>query len=172
MEEKDLIKKSKKGDQEAFRQLMEKYQKRIFNSCFQILHDVEHTEDVVQEVFLTAYAKLNSFEGRSTFYTWLYKIAKNKALNALRKIHHEELPLKEEILSLAGPTEKEENGLKMDAIYDALQDLSPKQRIIFELFEFQKKAQKEIAADLNIPPGTVRSSLFYARKKIKKRMKL
>ncbi len=167
MQEKELIERSRQGDEEAFGELMHLYEKKIYHLCYQIIHDEELAQDLTQETFVHAYQHLDSFRMESLFYTWLYKIARNLSLNLLRKKKHIELELKEEWLIPEKSPSKESSEEWNAALEEALKTLSSKQRVVFEMFDIQKMSHKEIAAQLNISPGTVRSRLFYARKNIR-----
>ena len=81
----DLIAKAKKGDKQALSILVSVYSERIFNLALRILRNKEDAEDVLQETFLTVLEKLNTFDGRSNFFTWIYRIATNTSLMKLRK---------------------------------------------------------------------------------------
>src|SRR5437764_736682 len=85
MREKDLIERSLNGDDDAFKILMQSYEQRIFYTCNQIIKDEEIARDLTQETFLHAYRHLSSFRSESRFYTWIYRIAQNLSLNALKK---------------------------------------------------------------------------------------
>lgn len=170
MEEKDLIKRSKKGDEEAFTILMRRHEAKIYYQCLQFLKDENLAKDLTQETFVQAYRSLSSFRMESGFYTWLYRIAKNLCLNWLRAKKVQEQELKEELLQAPIANTFPEDDLKL-SLKEALQTLPLKQQEVFQLFEFQKQSIKEIAAQLNIPSGTVRSRLHYARKNIKKYFK-
>ena len=85
MTEENLIERSKKDDFEAFESLISLYQKPILNFTYRMLGNIEDAEDVTQEVFVKAYKGIKSFDGKSSFKTWLYKIASNAAMDELRK---------------------------------------------------------------------------------------
>ncbi len=80
-----LVKRAKKGDQSAFTELVELYSERIFNLALRILKNPDDASDVLQETFTAVYEKIESFDGRSNFFTWLYRIATNFSLMKLRK---------------------------------------------------------------------------------------
>ena len=80
----DVIARARKGDHDAFRVLVERYQERAYGLALRVLRDQEWAEDVVQEAFLKVYRSLDRFEGRSSFYTWLYRIVMNLCLDAKR----------------------------------------------------------------------------------------
>jgi len=85
LDEKVLVERAKKGDKEALSQLVQTYSERIYNLALRILRNKEDAEDVLQETFLTVIEKINSFDGRSSFFTWIYRIATNASLMRLRK---------------------------------------------------------------------------------------
>lgn len=85
MSEIELVKKAKQGDKKAFAKLVSDYSERIYNLALRILRNREDAEDVLQETFLTVLQKLNTFDGRSNFFTWIYRIATNASLMKLRK---------------------------------------------------------------------------------------
>lgn len=170
MQEKELLEKSKQGDVEAFTQLIAPYSTSIYHLCLKMVKDESSAEDLTQDALLKAYQHLQGFQGRAKFATWLYKIAYNLSLNYLKKKsrRHEE-EFKE--LFFAAPL-PEEAAEVAEWLKDALETLSPKLRIVFEMYEIEKMAQKEIAAKLAIAEGTVRSRLYYARRKIRNALDL
>ena len=94
MNEKELVRKAKKGDKRAFSELVNQYSERVYNLALRILRNKEDAEDILQETFLTVLEKMGSFDGRSTFFTWIYRIATNASLMKLRrkKIIYSEFP--------------------------------------------------------------------------------
>lgn len=84
-EEQELIQLSLKGDESAFASLIRPYKNRIHSLCRQVLHDQERAEDLSQETFIHAFRHLSEFRQEARFYTWIYRIALNLSLNALRK---------------------------------------------------------------------------------------
>ncbi|MCH9704404.1 MAG: sigma-70 family RNA polymerase sigma factor, partial [Chlamydiae bacterium] len=148
--EREWIEKSLNGDEEAFAELVKLHQPKIFQQCLTVLHDHSLAEDVTQESFLRAFSHLKEFEQRSSFYTWLWRIAHNACVDALRK-EKPHLELHEEQQAVA---QKEDVNELVDL-------LPPKQRRIFKLY-LEGMSQKEIAQRLNLPYGTVRSRLHYA----------
>lgn len=166
MDEKELIKKSLKGEEGAFDVLVRQNRPAIYRHCLGIVKDEEIAEDLTQETFVHAFQHLASFRQEAKFSTWLWRIAHNLSLNYLKK-HHNESEFKEELLP-AHLLEKElfdeERLLK---IRQAMEKLSYKHRIVFEMYDLEHIPQKEIAHQLGISYGTVRSRLYYARKKIR-----
>jgi len=85
LDETKLIERAKNGDRAAISELVNKYSERIYNLALRILRNHEDAEDILQETFLTVIEKLNQFDGRSQFFTWIYRIATNASLMKLRK---------------------------------------------------------------------------------------
>lgn len=166
MDEKELIKLSLQGDEKAFSSLMLLHQEMVFRHCLSIVKDEEIAQDLKQEAFLHAYQHLNTFRMEAKFSTWIWRIAHNLCLNYLKKRRLTELPYKEELLS-EPPARKEIDPEMMQKIHEGLNTLAQEHRIVFEMYELQGMPQKQIAAQLNVPYGTVRSRLHYARKKLR-----
>lgn len=168
MQEDELIDKSLKGDREAMDLLVRENWSRVYHHCLRIVQDESIAEDLTQETFVHAFQHLDSFQRRAKFSTWVWRIAHNLSLNYLKKKSREEQPLKEEIL----PSEEGEDEREFyQQVEEAMQTLDEKHRIVFELYDLKHIPQKEIAAQLNIPHGTVRSRLHYARLKIREYFK-
>ncbi len=168
MDERILIQKSLAGDEKAFAELVGRNKERILRHCQSIVHDQEIAEDLTQEAFLHAFQHLSSFRKEASFSTWIWRISHNLALNYLKKHRHVEQEYKEELLIPRFLSQEEVDEEKMDLIYEAMATLSPKLRAVFEMYDLQHMPQKEIAAELGIPHGTVRSRTHYARERIRK----
>lgn len=168
-----LIAKTIAGEQEAFGQLIHKYQPRLFNAMVHFLRNQAEAEDVVQDAFVLALTKLESFKGNSQFYTWLYRIAHNAAISKLRK--------KRQTMSLdyesggeqspgfavpddgKRPGERMEKDEQIQCLMDAMERLSDEHRSILILREMEGMDYEAIAGVLQLPVGTVRSRLHRAR---------
>ncbi len=158
MDEHELIRKSLKGDEEAFKALVLPCRQKVMQHCLELVHDQSAAEDLVQESFLHAYQHLDQFKMKAAFSTWVWRIAHNKSLNYLRK--QKEVPhLKEELVEapLVDP----------EMAKECLPLLPEKQRLVFEMFYIQQLSQKEIAKVLGIPHGTVRSRIHYAKQRLR-----
>jgi RNA polymerase sigma-70 factor (ECF subfamily) len=167
--EKVLIQKTLQGDERAFEELIRQNQLIIFRHCLSIVKDEEAAKDLSQETFLHAFQNISSFRMEARFSTWLWRIAHNLSLNYLKKQRPLEQQFRDELLLYNKDTNpKDINTETIWRIREATKQLSNKHRIVFEKYHFEKIPQKQIAAQLGITYGTVRSRLFYARKKIKK----
>src|SRR5271166_2307895 len=164
----ELTRRSQAGDTEAFGELVTKYRTKIFTIVCCIVGNENDAWDIAQEGFLKAWQSIHRFEGRSSFYTWLYSITMNLTINSLRrKGRREEVELCDDIPSfLPGPGVNSEGTDIREQINAALAKLSPEHRAVVVLKEVENLQYHEIAEALNLSMGTVMSRLFYARKKL------
>lgn len=158
------------GERSSYANLVEKYQDRLLNSVFQVVGGREEAEDVVQEAFVQAFVKLDTFQGTSAFYTWIYRIAFNLAVSRRRKrrpehsIDHLREQTGDEPLDDATAVDAElEREERCQQLYAALDQLSDEHRKIVVLRELEELCYEEIAEVLELPVGTVRSRLHRAR---------
>jgi RNA polymerase sigma-70 factor (ECF subfamily) len=173
--ETDIVRKAKKGDKEAFSELVTIYSERIYNLALRILRNREDAEDVLQETFLTVLQKLNTFDGRSNFFTWIYRIATNASLMKLRKkrLVFAELPENPDL----GPRHDErimvdwsqdpsfniQNEEIKKIIDTAINQLSEIYRTVFILRDIEQLSIKETSKILNISEENVKIRLKRAR---------
>jgi len=164
----ELTRRSQAGDTEAFGELVTKYRTKIFTIVCCIVGNENDAWDIAQEGFLKAWRSIHRFEGRSSFYTWLYSITVNLTLDSLRrKGRREEVKLSDTIPSfLPGPGVDYECTEIREQVDAALARLSPEHRAVVLLKELEDLQYDEIAEVLNLSIGTVMSRLFYARKKL------
>ena len=167
-EDLELARRSQAGDTEAFGELVTKYSTKIFTMVCCIVSNENDAWDIAQEGFLKAWRSIHRFEGRSSFYTWLYSITVNLTLDSLRrKGRREEVKLSDTIPSfLPGPGVDYECTEIREQVDAALARLSPEHRAVVLLKELEDLQYDEIAEVLNLSIGTVMSRLFYARKKL------
>jgi RNA polymerase sigma-70 factor (ECF subfamily) len=170
IDDTQLIQQTLSGDPAAYGRLVTVYQDRLFNSMVHVVGAVEEAEDVVQEAFVQAYVKLGSFDGRSAFFTWLYRIAFRLALNRRRSSRVEISLVQDEE---RGGIEPPDAGDSPDArmmreerareIRAALNRLNEEYRLAIVLREMEGLSYEAIADILEISVGTVRSRLSRAR---------
>lgn len=181
MDDKILIKAYLNGDHSAFEVLVKKYQSVIARVCYSILRNESMVPDVVQEVFLCAFRGLKKFRGDSSFKTWLYRIAVNETFRYIKKQKRWHSSLEDENLSDDNMPEwtivflekgnspekivlnKQEKAL----IKNGIDKLGERHRIVLHLHYQEDLSVDEIAEILNIPTGSVKSRLHYARLKLK-----
>lgn len=169
------------GDGTAYRGLVEKYQGRVYAMVYGMIRNREDARDITQEAFVKAYRNLASFRLEASFYTWLYRIAMNLAIDFTRKRKRRETAGFDESIAQRdddggiadvhhedSPSRALERKQLFDQIMTAMEKLPDDQRQVILLREMEGLAYKEIAEVMGIPEGTVMSRLFYARKKLQK----
>ena len=175
LDEKVLVERAKNGDKAAFAQLVNTYSDRIYNLALRILRKKEDAEDVLQETFLTVLEKLNTFDGRSSFFTWIYRIATNASLMRLRKkkVVFQELSdhsdFQENVESRVfidwtqDPAANVFTGEVKTKIDEAINKLSDIYRSVFVLRDIEGLSIKETSAILGITEENVKLRLRRAR---------
>jgi len=171
--EPELVQLAKDGDNKAFDKLVIKYSPKLRNTLLRIVGD-QDVEDVLQEAWIRVWGGLSSFRGDSSFYTWLYRVAINSAKNhlisksrrpsAFYQIDSEEMP------SFETPEDKIAAEELNDYIQSIFEDLPEEQKESVSLYELELKPYEDIAKEVDIPIGTVRSRIFRARQTIKKKI--
>ena len=171
--DRDLLVRSRDGDQQAFRELVESYTPRVYGLVRNLVYSQSEAEDVTQEVFFKVYRKLATFREDSAFYTWLYRVAVNAATDWLKKKRQDRALQVEDLqrLPLADDCDTPDDNLgRKDLrgqIREAMGQLPEKFRTILVLRELEGMAYDEISNVLKISKGTVESRLFRARAKLK-----
>jgi RNA polymerase sigma-70 factor (ECF subfamily) len=176
-DDRDVIQAVLNGDSERFGALVVKYQDRLFNGLARMLGSAADAEDVVQDTFLQAFRKLSSFRECSSFYTWLYRIAINAAINLRRRKRRVVTFADESQLSdrMSGDlTEAPDKELvradEVRELQHGLNELSDEHRNILVLREIEGMSYEDIAEILDMPIGTVRSRLHRARLQLRDRL--
>lgn len=180
--DRQLVAKSKAGDRQAFTTLLRRYERRVFSVANAMLRNVDDAKDVTQEAFWKAHNALDSFDGESQFFTWMYRITVNVSIDYLRKrrgdrVEFDDARANGEGLA-ADPTGLSPRRLGFDpvrALEDrelrgqleaALAKLSPAHRAVLVLREVEGLAYQEMADVVGCSIGTIMSRLFHARKKM------
>jgi RNA polymerase sigma-70 factor, ECF subfamily len=172
-----LIEAARAGDSEAFGQLVERYQDRLYNSLLRVLGSTEDARDAVQDAFVQAYLKLDTFRGSAAFYTWLYRVAFNLAMSHARK-RRPKTSLDEAKESFGcepvdgqpTPDEHLVRRERVQLVHAALAALDVDYRKILVLRELEGCRYDQIAEILELPVGTVRSRLFRAREQLREQL--
>jgi len=178
LDDAELVARTRSGDTEAFAALVVRYEARILRLVRGMV-PVSDVEDVAQEAFLKAFRKLDRFDGRSSFYTWLYRISSNTAMDWRKKERRRrhpglpETPEGEEVLpaGTSGPPRQAARQELGRRIEEAIASLPPKYMEIVLLRETQGLSYEEIAQTLEISKGTVESRLFRARERLRAKLK-
>lgn len=157
-----LIQKAQKGDSSAFLELIARYDRQIMSVIYRLNCDRCDREDVYQEIFLACFRSIGSFKFRSSFVTWLYRLALNRCLSYMKRNRRMlELPQGD-----AGNADANRNA-KLQAIQSALGQLDGLQKICFHLYYIEDWSIERIAETLACAPGTVKSHLHRARNRIR-----
>ncbi len=177
-----LIRAAQRGDQDAFEQLVRTYDQSVLRLAMNLLRSPEDARDVYQEAFLRVYRNLHSFRFDCSFHTWLYRIVTNICLDQLRKrkVRKEEPAVVE---TSEGPIDRmeafEEDAAEADPersmwnrqlkrkIEDALQDLTPRERMVFELRHYQGLRLRNIGEMLGTTEEAAKNCLFRATQKMR-----
>jgi RNA polymerase sigma-70 factor (ECF subfamily) len=163
--DRDLIIRARRGESEAFGELVTRYQTGVFNVCYRVLHERGEAEDMAQETFMRAYDRLNTFDVEREFGPWIRRVAANLCLNFLES-RKAVLPLDEERDrdKAQRPEKQVEVKERSEQVRSALASLPSHYRVVVELRHYQEMSYDEIAKELNIPLSDVKSHLFRARK--------
>ena len=172
----ELVRAAAEGDQDAFAQLVALYEKRVYALALRTTGNQEDAADAAQEAFLAAWRGLPSFRGEAGFATWLYRLTANAAIDHLRRTRRQrnEASLNDEALGLnavdAAPTpqERAEGEALREAVRWGMGELSRDHRQVLELREYQELSYEEIAGQLGVDLGTVKSRLSRARGALRK----
>ncbi len=175
----DLVQRARKGDTQAFDELVEKYTPKLYGLVYHMTSNHEDTNDILQDVFAKAYRALKRFKGKSAFYTWIYSIATNMTLNFLKKRNRRRgMSLDDVDLAIANDKDFIEATSKSDPVREAniselqerlnmaMQELSKNHRAVVTMFDIQGMPHAEISKVLGVSEGTIRSRLFYAHRQL------
>jgi RNA polymerase sigma-70 factor (ECF subfamily) len=169
LSDETLIKQIAEGNKLAMRALFARHQVRVYRFVLRIVRDSALAEDAVSEVFIDAWQHAGRYEGRSTVSTWLLGIARHKALTACNRRPTESLDCEGAQTAIDPANDPEaELGQKDtgNVIRRCLSALSPEHAEIIDLVYYQEKSIKEIVEILGIPDNTVKTRMFYARKRL------
>lgn len=184
--DKALVERARNGDTEAFNELVIRYRERVYAMIYHLVRNEQDAWDVSQEAFVRAWKAMGRFQAKSSFYTWLYRIAHNAAIDWIRRSP----PLADSLddpdrntdptpapgqnvapTPAPSPDDQAERRDLRGEIDRALATLSEEHRAVVVLKEFDGLSYKEIAEVTDTSIGTVMSRLFYARKKLQTLLK-
>ena len=174
-----VVQKVQAGNVGAFDQLVQKYRQQIFSVVYNMTSNREDASDLTQETFIKAFQAIGRFRGKSSFFTWIYRIAVNATMTFLKKRNrrryisyeniNEEASSAEIVERLTASNRSEKGALVselQEKLNDALQKLSPKHRTVVVLHEIEGLEHAEIAEITRTSVGTVRSRLHYAKQQL------
>jgi len=165
-----LVERYRHGDRDAFAALVVRYQRPVFNAAWWVVKNADDAADVAQNVFLKVAERIADFDPQYRFFSWLYRIAVNEALNSVRR-HHREEPLDDEV-DVPGPDGDAPDRRLEDArlsarLRDAMARLSTNDRTVLVLRHFSELSYQEIGQVLELDEKTVKSRLHEARMRLR-----
>lgn len=178
LDDRALVARVLEGDRDRFTELVKRYEKRVVNYVYRITHRYEEAHDLTQEIFVKVFVALDRYDPKYQFSTWLFRIAQNSAIDALRKKSIAEVPIakqsndedtKDREFADTGvsPYRALKNKQLAAAIDLAVVELPPDYRELIQLRHFAELSYEEIASMKKLPLGTVKNKLFRARNMLK-----
>ncbi len=169
--DEQLVRRTQNGEAEAFGELIERYENRMLRYARRFLLENEDAADLVQNVFIKAYVNIHSFDAGRRFSPWLYRIAHNEFINAIKKKKKEPLPLFDTDVFLPRALVEEPDDFTRtelkEKINGCLKELGAKYREPLVLYYFEEMSYQEIADILRVPTATVGTRLKRGREKLK-----
>jgi RNA polymerase sigma-70 factor, ECF subfamily len=181
-EDSELVRKAQQGDEVAFRKLVERHQRRAFAIAIGLVRDENDAREIVQEAFLRVYRSLERFKGGSSFFTWLYRIVTNLAIDLMRKPARREAELFDNPsvaddadafsfvsrIDGADPLDMVRRQEIATRIHEALEDLPAYHRSVILMREIEGMSYQQMADAMQVSKGTIMSRLFHARQKLQR----
>ena len=168
LSEREILLKVRRGDREAYQKIVVRYMQTAYYIALGFVHNQEDARDLSQDAFIRAFRKIKQFDPEKRFFPWFYKLLKNLCLDHIKRRQRcNEIPL--ESVQVV-KEEKEDRELKA-VVWRGIEELPFEQREIIILRYFRQYSYEEIAEIMDKPLGTVMSSLFYAKKKLKEILK-
>lgn len=176
--DEDLARRAQQGDQDAFAELVRRYEKQIFSLAYRLCGDYDEAADLAQEAFLRIYQMLGRFDPEKKFFSWMYRVAHNSCINALSKRPANVTPVEraEEYMSedtsgtAAGPEQNYLNQEIRSQIDVAIASLPDNYRDVIYLRYIEDLSYQQIANVLKLPVSTVETRLFRGKKQLQKKL--
>ena len=179
--EADLVRRTLAGDRGSFTEIYRRYVRRIYNLVHRMVSPAQEADDLTQEIFLQAYRNLASFQGRSSFYTWIYKVASNTCLQFRKRLRRQRelapldaVPATElsdfQREPARGPEREAERHQEMAQVVAAIEHLPPAQRIAMVLGPIQGHSYEDMARILEVTQDVVKGRLHRARRSLQREL--
>jgi len=187
VEDIDIVKKVKSGDTDAFREIIGKYKKVVFNHARSFLRNTQEAEDACQEIFISIYNNIRKFRGDSKFSTWVYRITVNTCKNKLKQLKRQRARIAEEayeqgdeeldrrITNIREKEEKEPDNIfagenVKDIVLKRVSELTEEQRDVITLRDIDGLTYEEIAGVMKLSVSAVKSKIFRARENLREKL--
>jgi RNA polymerase sigma-70 factor (ECF subfamily) len=182
----ELLRACRRGDKKAFEELVQRYQRKVLAVAVGMVHNPEDAMEIAQDSFVKAFQNLDRFKGESSFYTWLYRIVVNRAIDFQRRqrrhptVAFEEGGVGDEVKegdtvwnndASLDPFRRAQSQEIGERVAQAVDELTPDHKAVILLREVEGLSYEEISRVMQCSKGTVMSRLHYARKKLQKRLK-
>lgn len=177
--DQELVARTQAGDARAYDELVRRYSPRLYGLVYNMTSSHEDTNDLLQEIFAKGYRSIKSFQGKSSFHTWMHTISVNMTINFLKKRNRRRTMSLDDVdsgvlndpdfieaTSSADPSNEANLGELQKKLNESLMKLSHDHRAVVTMFDIQGIPHAEIAKILKVSEGTVRSRLFYAHKQL------
>lgn len=171
VEDGELVQAAISGNPQAFGELVERYERAVYNLCLRTMRNVEEAKDATQEAFFKAFRALATFRPGAKFSTWIFSIAYHACCDRLerqKRLSNEELP--DGADPSPGPADVAQARDDARALRAAIDALPQKYRVVVTLYHLQGKQYEEIATVLGLPVGTVKTHLFRGKEQLRKRL--
>lgn len=168
-DDQELVQRCRMGDRAAFAVLAMRYQRPLYNAAYRVLGNVEDANDITQVVFVKVLERLDDYDPKYKFFSWIYRIAINESINVLRHNGREE-PIDDDVdlpeQDGADPESRLYDGQMSDRVQRALMSMKTEDRVVLTLRHFSECSYREMAEILKLQEKTVKSRLFEARQRL------
>jgi RNA polymerase sigma-70 factor (ECF subfamily) len=168
MDDRDAIERCRAGDKEAFRHVVEHYQAQAIGHAMAILGNREDAMDAVQEAFIDTFQALDRLDLTRRFYPWFYVVLRNRCYKLVGRRKKREMNTSDEIEIVAPASSLQPEDTML--LEQALLELPAQDRELITLRHFDELSYEELAERLQVPPGTIMSRLYYARKRLREKL--
>lgn len=163
----ELINRCRQGDRVALGQLVKEYERPIYNAAYRVVGSPDDAADVTQVVFLKVFERLDQYNSKFKFFSWIYRIAINEAINHRNRTRNEQVLEEEQFVSADSPENSMNDQQLSDVMQSSLMELQEDYRVVVVLRHFSDLSYRDISEVLHIPEKTVKSRLYSARQIMK-----